>query len=67
MLHVCLLLFPDNLKIPAESPFLQYLTNDMKYQGVPYRQNDGTKVTDNMLTIIQRLVCHEIVMLEVFR
>ena len=38
----------------------------LQHQGVPYRRNDGTEVTSNTLTIIQRLICHEIVMLEIF-
>ena len=39
----------------------------LQHQGVPYRRNNGTEVTDHTLTIIQRLVCHEMVMLEIFR
>ncbi len=47
----------------------QISADDLRYlqhQGVPYRMNDGTEVTDNTLTIIQRLICHEIVRLEIF-
>lgn len=45
-------------------------SDDLRYlqhQGVPYRRNNGVEVADHTLTIVQRLICHEIVMLEILR